>query len=214
MNEDPIVIDYYLGITSPWAFMGHERLCRLARDTGAVVNLLPVDLGGKIFPSSGGLPIAKRAPQRLAYRLIELRRFSEYLGIPLKPQPTHFPLSSDQAAQLAIAVDRKDGVGKALEFSASVMHALWVDDRNIDDAKVLEELLSRHDLPASRLDDAHTQAVHEQYEADSQRAIDMGVFGSPTYVIDGEMFWGQDRLDFVERKLRHGSSSARVAIRS
>jgi 2-hydroxychromene-2-carboxylate isomerase len=209
MSSKSLVVDYYLGITSPWAYMGHPRLRQLAKDTGATINLYPVDLGGKIFPTSGGLPMAKRAPQRLAYRLIELKRYSEYLGVPLKPQPTHFPTASDEAAQLVIAVDRKDGIEKALDLSYEVMKALWTHDRNIDDPKVLLELLEGLKLPAQRLDDAHTQTVHEQYEADSQKAIDIGVFGSPTYVIDGEMFWGQDRLDFVERRLRHGASTAR-----
>ena len=204
MSAKSLTVDYYLGITSPWAYMGHQRLRDIVRQTGAQINLLPVDLGGRIFPVSGGLPISKRAPQRLAYRLVELKRFSEYLGIDLKPQPKFFPTFSDEAAKLLIAVDRKDGIEVALDLAAAIMRALWTDDRNIDDAKVLAELLSTQGLPADRIDDAHTQAVHEQYEADSQKAIEVGVFGSPTYVIDGELFWGQDRLDFVERRLRRG----------
>jgi carboxymethylenebutenolidase len=204
MSSNSLVVDYYLGITSPWAYMGHDRLREIARRTGARINVLPVDLGGKIFPVSGGLPVSKRAPQRLAYRLLELKRFSEYLGIPLTPQPKYFPTSSDEAARLVIAVDRKDGTELALDLARTIMQALWTDDRNIDDAKVLSELLDKHGLPAERIDDAHSQSVCEQYEADSQKAIEVGVFGSPTYVIDGEMFWGQDRLDFVERRLLRG----------
>ncbi|CAN5459278.1 2-hydroxychromene-2-carboxylate isomerase [soil metagenome] len=202
MSSQSLVVDYYLGITSPWAYMGHRRLRDIARRTGATINVLPVDLGGKIFPVSGGLPVAKRAPQRLAYRLTELKRYSDYLGIPLKVQPTYFPLSSDDAAQLVIAVDRKDGIEQALDLAELIMKSLWTDDRNVDDPKVLAELLDVAGLPPERMDESHTQAVHEQYEADSQKAIEIGVFGSPTYVIEGELFWGQDRLDFVERRLR------------
>lgn len=202
MSEKRPTIDYYLGLQSPWAYLGHDRLRGIAKATGAVINILPVDLGGKIFPVSGGLPVSKRAPQRLAYRLVELKRFSEFLGIALNPQPAYFPVSSDAAAQLVIAVDRKDGTEAALELSGAIMRALWAEDRNIDDEKLLADLLRSLGLRAERIDDAHTQAVHDQYELDSQKAVEIGVFGSPTYVIDGELFWGQDRLDFVERRLR------------
>jgi 2-hydroxychromene-2-carboxylate isomerase len=155
-----------------------------------------------VFPSSGGLPLNKRAPQRQAYRLVEMKRFSEHLGLPIKLQPKYFPLASnDDVAQLIIAVDMKDGTEAAMALAGALMKAVWVDDLNVSDAKVLLDLLAAQGLRPERLDDAHTQAVHERYEADSTRAIAAGVFGAPSYVIDGEIFWGQDRLDFVERRL-------------
>ena len=78
---------------------------------------------------------------------------------------------------------------------------VWVQERNIADEATLAELLAEPRLPARRMEDAHSQAVHERYEATRERAIDAGVFGAPSYVIDGEIFWGQDRLDFVDRRL-------------
>jgi 2-hydroxychromene-2-carboxylate isomerase len=195
-------IDYYLAPQSPWAYLGHQRLWDIARAEGARINVLPVDLGRKVFPVSGGLPVNKRAPQRQAYRLVEMKRFSEHLGLPINLQPKYFPTAVDEAAQLIIAVDMKDGSDAAMGIAGALMRALWVDDLNIVDLKVLAQLLAAQGLPASRLDDALTQAVHERYEVDSERAIEAGVFGAPSYVIDGELFWGQDRLDFVERRLR------------
>jgi 2-hydroxychromene-2-carboxylate isomerase len=88
-----------------------------------------------------------------------------------------------------------------MHFAGAVMRALWVEERNIADEATLASLLAEQNLPAARLDDAHTQAVHERYERDTERAIEAGIFGAPSYVIDGEIFWGQDRLDFVERRL-------------
>jgi len=82
-----------------------------------------------------------------------------------------------------------------------VLRAVWVEERNIADEATLSTLLRERELPARRLEDAHSQAVHERYESNTQRAIDAGVFGAPSYVIEGEIFWGQDRLDFVERRL-------------
>jgi len=196
-------IDYFLSPQSPWTYLGHERFAAIAAKAGATVNVLPVDLG-RVFPVSGGLPLAKRAPQRQAYRLLELKRFSEHLALPMNVQPKYFPVNGDDAAKLIIAVDVHDGTAAAMKIAGAVMKGVWVDQANIADPTVLQSMLAACELPARRLDDAQTQLVHERYEQDSQRAIDSGVFGAPAYVVDGEMFWGQDRLDFVERKLARG----------
>jgi len=199
-----LTIDYYFAPQSPYAYLGHARFAAIAKAAEATVRVLPVDLGGKVFPVSGGLPLPKRAPQRLAYRLLELRRFSEWLDVPLNLQPKYFPVNGDDAAKLIIAVDMKDGTEAAMKLTGAVLRAVWVEDRNIADEAVLAALLAAQGLPASRLEAAHSQAVHERYELDTQLAIDAGVFGAPSYVIDGEIFWGQDRLDFVQRRLARG----------
>jgi 2-hydroxychromene-2-carboxylate isomerase len=194
-------IDYYFAPQSPWTYLGHERFAAIAKAAGATVRVLPVDLGGKVFPISGGLPLGKRAPQRQAYRLMELRRFSEYLSAPLNLQPKYFPVNGDDAACLIIAVDLHDGTDAAMRITGAILAAVWAQERNIADAKVLSELLKECALDAQRLEQSYRQDVQERYEAYTQQAIDAGVFGAPSFVIDGEIFWGQDRLDFVERKL-------------
>jgi 2-hydroxychromene-2-carboxylate isomerase len=199
-----ITIDYYFAPNSPWTYLGHQRFAEIAKAAGAKVNVLPVDLGGKVFPVSGGLPLAKRAPQRQAYRLVELKRFSEFLGQPIHLQPNFFPVSADDAAKLIIAVDMADGTEAAMALTGRILRGVWVEQKNIADARDLAAMLADQGLPARRLDDAMSQAVHERYEADSQRAIEAGVFGAPSYVIDGEIFWGQDRLEFVQRRLAAG----------
>jgi carboxymethylenebutenolidase len=199
-----LTVDYYFSPNSPWTYLGHRRFHETAKAAGAAIRVLPVDLGGKVFPVTGGLPLAKRAPQRQAYRLVELKRFSEFLGQPINVQPRHFPVNGDDAAQLIIAVDMQDGSDAAMDLAGAILRAVWVEDRNIADPHVLAALLAAQKLPARRLDDAQSQAVHERYEADSRLAIEAGVFGAPSYVIDGEVFWGQDRLDFVQRRLARG----------
>jgi 2-hydroxychromene-2-carboxylate isomerase len=196
-----LTVDYYFAPQSPYAYLGHERFAAIADEHGATVRVLPVDLGGKVFPVSGGLPLTKRAPQRQAYRLVELKRFSEWLNAPLNLQPRYFPVSGDDAAKLIIAVDLKDGTDAAMKLTGAVMRAVWVQERNIADEQVLVALLAEQGLSAHRLEEAHSQTAHERYEVDTQQAIEAGVFGSPSYVIDGEIFWGQDRLDFVSRRL-------------
>ncbi|MFT3663699.1 2-hydroxychromene-2-carboxylate isomerase [Piscinibacter sp.] len=199
-----LTVDYYFAPHSPWTYLGHERFARIAGEAGAAINVLPVDLGGKVFPVSGGLPLAKRAPQRLAYRLVELQRFSEFLGRPIVLQPKFFPVNPDDAAKLIIAVDMHDGGDAAMRIAGRILRGVWVDERNIADPRDLAKIVAEEGLPARRLDDAMSQAAHVRYERDTERAIAAGVFGAPSYVIDGELFWGQDRLDFVQRRLARG----------
>ena len=193
-------IDYYLAPISPWTYLGHERLARIAAAAGATVRVLPMDLG-KVFPVSGGLPLGQRAPQRQAYRLVELARFRDALGLPLNVKPKHFPVSGDPAARLIIAVDQADGAAAAMQIAGRVLSAVWAQERDVSDAGTLAELLAEAKLPAERLQASNEPEVQARYEQSTQQAIAAGVFGSPSYVIDGEVFWGQDRLDFVERRL-------------
>lgn len=198
----PQTIDYYFAPQSPYTYLGHARLVAAAKAAGAAVQVLPMDLGGKIFPVSGGLPLGQRAPQRLAYRLVELRRFSEFLGLPLNLKPKFFPVAGDAVARLIIAVDQRDGADAALRLTGAVLAAVWAQDRNIADAGVQAALLAECGLNADRLTDAQDPAVQARYEANTQQAIDAGVFGAPSYVLNGEIFWGQDRVDFLARALQ------------
>jgi 2-hydroxychromene-2-carboxylate isomerase len=194
-------VDYYFATVSPWAYLGHARFARIVRDTGATVRVKPIDLGA-IFPVSGGLPLAKRAPQRQAYRLLELRRFSDWLGVPLNVQPAHFPVAGDAAARLIIAADEAQGSGAAFDLAGRVGAAIWAEQRNVADPAVLQALLQEAGLDAALLQRADTPEVAERYAALTREALEAGVFGAPSYVVEGELFWGQDRLDFVERRLR------------
>ena len=194
-------VDYYFAPQSPWAYLGHQRFADIARQAGAAIRVMPIDLGGKVFPISGGLPLGQRAPQRQAYRLLELQRFSRHLGAPLILKPRYFPVGGDDAARLIIAADLARGSDAAMAVAGAVLAACWAQERNIADEKVLAQLVAEQGLPYGLLEQSHSQAVQERYDAYTQAAIDAGVFGAPSYVIEGEIFWGQDRLDFVERAL-------------
>jgi carboxymethylenebutenolidase len=195
------VVEYYFAPNSPWTYLGHQRFWDIARAAAARIEVLPVDLGGKVFPVSGGLPLAKRAPQRQAYRLQELRRFSQWLNVPLNLNPAFFPVNPDDAAKLIIAASLHDGTDAAMRLTGALLAAVWAQERNIADEATLAAVLAEQNLPAARLEQSHSQAVHDRYETHTARAIEVGVFGAPSYVVDGEMFWGQDRLDFLERRL-------------
>ncbi len=194
-------VDYYLAPQSPWTYLGHQRLVKIAKAAGATVRVMPMDLG-KVFPISGGLPLGKRAPQRQAYRLVEMARFSQAVNMPLNLHPKFFPVAGDPAARLIIAVDMHHGTDAALQLTGAVLSAVWHEEGDIADAATLAALLSEHQLDAACLALSNTPEVQSRYDSYTQSAIDAQVFGAPTYVIDGEMFWGQDRLDFVAQKLK------------
>jgi 2-hydroxychromene-2-carboxylate isomerase len=186
-------IDYYLTPTSPWSYLGHERFVQIARRHGATVAVKPVDYG-VIFPQSGGLPLAKRAPQRQAYRLVELARWRDFLGVPLNIHPKFFPADPMQAACLICAAP--DGV--RLGLAGDFMRAVWAEERNIADAAVVAEIAARHGIANAADAVAKGKAIFEGY---TQEAVARQVFGAPTYVYREELFWGQDRLDFLERAM-------------
>jgi carboxymethylenebutenolidase len=193
------LVDYYFSPVSPWTYMGHQRFEHLAARHAAQINVKPVDLG-RIFPVSGGVPLAQRAPQRQAYRLTELRRFRDFLGIALNIQPKFFPAPAGGAVQLIIAADEMRGTAAAMKLAFAVMRACWAEERNVADPATLAEIVRDQGLDVGALERVAENAK-AKYDAYTQEAIDRGVFGAPSYVIEGEIFWGQDRLDFVDRAL-------------
>ncbi len=193
-------IDYYFTPQSPWTYLGHTRFAQIAQAAGAAVRVLPVDFG-KIFPISGGLPLGQRAPQRQAYRLVELQRFSEHLQMPLNRQPKFFPVGGDPAARLITAVGQHDGSAAAMALAGAIFRAVWVEERDIASDGVLAEILLASGGDPARMAQSKAAEVQQIYEAHTRQAIEAGVFGAPSYVVNGEIFWGQDRLDLLEKKL-------------
>jgi 2-hydroxychromene-2-carboxylate isomerase len=196
----PRCIDYYFAPVSPYSYLGHDRLVAIARKHGAAVNVMPIDLS-RVFPLSGGLPLAKRAPQRLAYRLVELARWRDYLGLPLNVAP-RYAASSGASASLWIVAANEIGPEAALSLSGAVLRARWADERDIADEGTLSLLAQAAGLDATALAvRAGSPEVAARFDALTQQAIDAGVFGVPWYVHAGVPFWGQDRLDFLDRSL-------------
>jgi 2-hydroxychromene-2-carboxylate isomerase len=196
------ICEYYFAPQSPWAYLGHERFVTLAKQYGVQIDLKPVDLG-KVFNVSGGLPLAKRPPQRQAYRLVELKRWSEFLQKPLNLQPKFFPVPADPAAKLIIATRLAHGTDAALLVAGSIMRAVWADERNIGDIDTLAAIASEcgHDGKAL-VKSSETASVQAEYSRFTDEAVAANVFGSPWFVFEGEGYWGQDRLDFVERAFK------------
>jgi 2-hydroxychromene-2-carboxylate isomerase len=193
------VCEYYLSLSSPWAYLGHARFVALAQKYKVQVVLKPCDLS-KVFSVSGGLPLAKRPPQRQAYRLQELARWSQFLDIPLNIQPTFFPVQTDAAAKLVIATQLAHGTTAALNVTGALLKGLWADEKNIADPATLIGIASDLDFEGQTLlKSSETTSIQAEFDRFTDEAMSNNVFGSPWFIFNGESFWGQDRLDFVER---------------
>ena len=194
------LIDYYFAPISPFVYLGHDRFVAIARKHGATIAVKAINLG-EIFPVSGGLPLSKRAPQRQAYRLVELKRWSDYLDIPINVQPRFFPVNGDLAAAWILAA-QEQGVVQALTLTGAVGRAIWEQERDVAAESTLMEIASELRLDAVALARrAGSAEIVARYKALTQEAIDRQVFGAPTYIYRDELFWGQDRLDFLDRAL-------------
>jgi carboxymethylenebutenolidase len=197
-------IDYYASLNSPWTHLGAARIEALAAQHGATLRIWPVDFG-TIFAGSGGLPLPKRSPQRQAYRLQELARWREHLGIPIAIQPKHFPAKELPGACAVIAARETLGDAPAIRLAHRILKALWQEEQDTGDEGVLARLVSEAGLdPARLLPLAQEPRWAEMRERDTAAALARGVFGAPSYVIGEDIFWGQDRLEFVAKRLAKG----------
>ncbi|MBX2885858.1 MAG: 2-hydroxychromene-2-carboxylate isomerase [Granulosicoccus sp.] len=200
-------LHYYLSLQSPWTYLGHERLCAIARKHEFKISIFPVDYG-VIFPATGGLPLPKRAPERRAYRLLELKRWRTALELPLNLEPRFFPADDKLAMRLVVAVRREDPEA-AVELAGRILRAVWAEERDIADESCLKDILSEQGLDAENLfATALENSTVERIVKDTDLAITKGVFGAPTYIVGTEVFWGQDRLDFLERQLVNLTATA------
>jgi 2-hydroxychromene-2-carboxylate isomerase len=197
-----ITIDYYVSLNSPWTYLGSAPFAEIAKRHGATVNIKPAKFG-PIFEQTGGLPLPKRSPQRQAYRLMELKRWREVRERPLHLEPRHFPCDDIPATRLVIAakLQGKDAHLLSLEFG----RALWEREEKLADPATITAAAERAGLDAAAVraagpSDAELDALLEQY---TQEALKAGVFGAPSYVLpSGEIFWGQDRLELLDRALK------------
>ena len=194
-------IDYYLSLVSPWTYLGHQRLVDMAAEHDAEISIWPVDFS-QIFPQTGGLPLPKRAPARQSYRMQELKRWREFLNIPLTLEPKYFPADDRLAAGIVIALREQGELAAAIRFAGAVLTAVWVQERNIADHDTLVAIAAENGLDGTALlTESQQQKYTAQIRQDSEAALERGVFGAPSFVVDKQLFWGQDRLDFVQRLL-------------
>ena len=194
-------IEYYYSVASPYAYMGIDRFQDLVKKYSLEVLEKPFDLVGKVFPETGGVPVPKRHPARQKYRLIEIERFGKKNNLKINKQPKFFPPADPHKAALFTIATIENG--QSLNFGKEVLTKLWADEQDISEETVLENICNKLNINFSELKkQAETEEIKNIYLSNSQEAIDKGVFGAPSFILDDELFWGQDRLDFLEDKIK------------
>ncbi len=203
-----MVIDYYFSVLSDWAYMGGDRLECLARRYGVRIDHKPMRLAA-VYAGTGGILLQKRSKQRQDYRLVELTRWSEYLGIPVKLFPKYYPTQDELASCLIIAAKHM-GCDTGLLANA-ILRAIWAEDRDISDAATLVKIADGHGLDGANLiEAARSKEMVDEFDHYTQQAQLRGVFGSPFYFFEKEIYWGQDRLQFLEDTI--AKAAAAVAL--
>ncbi len=198
-------VTYFLSLNSPWSYLGSGRLIEMTRRRGVTVDIKPARYG-EVFAQTGGLPVAKRPPARRAYRMMELSRWRDHLAIPIVLEPRHVP--SDETAGTRLVIATALAGQDALTLSREIGRALWELEENIAHPAVLVAAAARAGVDGDKVramapSDAELDAI---WDANTTEAVSRGVFGAPSYVLpSGEIFWGQDRLDFLERALQRDS---------
>lgn len=198
-------IDYYFSLQSPWAYIGHRLFRDVAAAHGLTINYKPVMLVD-LFSETGGLPLAKRHPARQHYRIVELKRWRDKRGLDFHIQPKNWPFNARLADGVVLA---------ALEagldpdpFLQRAFPAIWEQELRLSDAETIAHLADEAGLPGKQLvERAASDEIGAAYERNRQDAIAADVFGSPAYVLDGEVFWGQDRIELLDDALKSGRSA-------
>lgn len=192
-------IDYFFATISPYTYLAGTRLEQIAARHGATIEYKPVDLLA-LFPRTGGLPPKDRHPARQEYRAQELRRQSSKLGVPFNLQPAFFPTNPAPSAYAIIAAQAAGG-GDLGQLVLAFTRACWAEEKDVADDAVIRACLESAGFDPA-LADRGLLAGAETYSANLEEAVTRGVFGAPFYLTqDGEKFWGQDRLDDLDRHL-------------
>jgi 2-hydroxychromene-2-carboxylate isomerase len=195
----------YYSLSSPWAYLGGPQLQDIVRRHKVKLLLKPYDFQD-VVPRTGGVPLRTRPEPRRTYHALELDRWRKYLGLPLTLTPKHYPADgkpdgwNKPAGWMVIAAQQR-GLDAPL-LSHALLRALWAEERNTFDPAVRKAVADENGLPGAELVAAETGGpVQALYKAYSEEAEKLGIFGAPTYVLGTERFWGQDRLDFLDRAL-------------
>lgn len=190
-------VEFFYDLASPYSYLAATQLAGVAERTGTTVRFVPVVLG-RILAAAAA---AQASPAKQRYLQADLGRWARRLKVPLIA-PSRFPMNTMQALRLCVqAAQRSAEAHRALALR--LFHAYWAADQDLLDRRVLERALQAADLPAAELlDGCSRPEVRDALRDHTEDALARGVFGVPSFIVAGELFWGNDRLDFVEAALR------------
>ena len=187
---------YYHALSSPWAYLGWPQFKALIEKHDLDVVVRPT----RIVPENGGVPLRSRPQPRQDYHAVELDRWRKRLSMPLVLKPKYYPTNNEFSARMVIAADRL-GL-PALDLSHALLHALWSEEKDVPLPEVRIEVANRLGLDGAKLQAMEDQPEIMQAWIDShEEARSKGVFGTPTWIYKDVLYWGQDRLSFLDEAL-------------
>jgi 2-hydroxychromene-2-carboxylate isomerase len=197
-------LEFFFDYGSPYSYLANSRLPGLAERTGAELRYRPMLLGGVFKATDNRSPALEPCEAKRSYGSLELRRWIAYLGVPFSGNP-HFPINTLLLMRTAVAA-RRAGVFEP--FHRAVYPAFWADAENLGEPEVVARVVEKAGLDARALLEAGGDPeVKAELRATTEEAVARGVFGAPTFFVEDEMFFGNDRLDFVERALAERGDS-------
>jgi 2-hydroxychromene-2-carboxylate isomerase len=197
-RDDMKTVDFYFDFGSPAAYLAFTQLPQLCVDTGASLVYKPMLLGG-VFQATGNHSPATIVAKG-KYTFVDFARFAKRYGVPLNTNP-NFPINTLMLMRAAVGLQMRNDP-RFGEFLQIIFTAIWVDAKNMNDPATVGAVLQAAGFDAmAMLALTNDQAVKDQLKIATQEAIDRGIFGAPTLFVGDQMFWGQDRLDFVKEAL-------------
>ena len=195
-------VEFFFDLGSPAAYLAFTQLPALCAREGAQLRWRPMLLGG-VFQATGNHSPAA-IPAKSRYMFPDFQRYAARYGVPIAPNP-YFPINTLTLMRCATAV-QMDAPERLPQWLAPVFQAIWVDGRNLNDPAIAAQAIACAGFEApALLARASAPEVKDRLKAVTQEAIDRGVFGAPTMFVGDQMFWGQDRLDFVREALQGGA---------
>lgn len=191
-------IDYFLFTLSPFTYLAGNTLEKIADKYGHTVIYKPFALM-QVFERTGGTPPAQRHESRKAYRMQELERIAKYLDMPINLQPAHWPTNPAPSCYAIIAAQAAGG-GDLGGLCQSILRACWAEEKDISQDDVVKSCLSDNGFDPE-LADTGLLSGAEEFAANTEEAVARNVFGAPSYLIDDQVFWGQDRLSYLDEYL-------------
>jgi 2-hydroxychromene-2-carboxylate isomerase len=191
-------VDFYFDFGSPAAYLAYTQLPHLCADVGANLVWKPMLLGG-VFQATGNHSPTAIVPKG-PYMTEDFKRFARRYGVPYEHNP-HFPINTLMLMRGATALQMHEP-DRLKPYCDAVYQAIWADGRNMNDPAAVGAVLQGAGFDAaSLLAMTGQQEVKDRLKAVTEEAVARGVFGAPTMFVGSQMFWGQDRLDFVREAL-------------
>lgn len=191
-------VEFFFDVGSPAAYLAWTQMPRIAQETGAEVIARPFLLGGVFQATANKSPM--EVPAKGRYMMDDLQRFAQRYGVPFQHNP-HFPINTLMLMRGAIGLQMRDP-GKLKPYVDAVYRAIWVDGKNMNDPATVGAVLGAAGFNAQELLALTADPqVKDKLKAVTQEAVERGAFGAPTFFINGRMYWGQDRLDFIKEEL-------------